>query len=453
MRAKASPNLSVGWTVSITSLAFVIAQLDVSIVNIALPQVALTFNADISTLQWIIDAYTLAFAVLMLSAGSLSDLLGAKRIFQFGMIIFGVASAGCGLAWDAHSLIGFRVLQGVGAATMIPSSLAILNQAFAHHPKTRAHAVGLWTAAGSAAIAAGPVLGGLLIALSNWRFIFFVNLPLCFAGLLLSSRLPHSHQSSGRHFDLQGQLVWMLCITALITSIIEYPVFGFGHPLIYGGLLCSVLMLILFLYIERRVRHPMLPLELFRSANFNLLLLLGAVLNGSYYGTVFILSLYLQNVLHYPVFIAGLAFLPLTVGFVISNIWSGRIINRFGLRMPVLTGLALFIAGFAGLFIADRDTAYWKLLLPFMAMPLGMGLAVPAMTTGILASVDKTFSGTASAALNTVRQASGAIGVAVFGAIAAGGSSSVLYAVGFSASVSIVCAVLVWFLIFRYLKG
>lgn len=452
MHAPVSRNLTFGWIVTITSLAFVVAQLDVSIVNIALPQIAATYHASISTLQWIIDAYTLAFAVLMLSAGSLSDLLGAKRIFQLGMFVFGIASVGCGLAWDAQSLIGFRVLQGIGAATMIPSSLAILNQAFSHEPGTRARAVGLWTALGSSAIAAGPILGGLLIEVSNWRFIFFVNAPVCLAGLLLSVRLPHAPVSGGKRFDFAGQLVWMLSITALIAAIIEYPEFGFQHPLIWGGLLFSGLMLILFLYIEKKVLHPMLPLHLFKSSTFNLLLMLGAVLNGAYYGTVFILSLYLQNVLHYPSLTAGLAFLPLTAGFVISNVLCGRVINRYGLRVPILGGLALFIAGFIGLFIARADTSFWQLLLPFLAMPMGMGMAVPAMTTGILASVDKTLSGTASAALNTVRQASGAIGVAVFGAMAAGGSSSVLYAVGFSASISIIGAVIVWLLIFRYLK-
>ena len=212
---------SFGWTVAITSLAFVVAQLDVSIVNIALPQIALTYKANVSTLQWVIDAYTLAFAVLMLSAGNLSDLLGAKRIFQLGMFIFGIASVGCGFAATSTVLIGFRVLQGIGAATMIPSSLAILNQTFAHDPPKRARAVGLWTAAGSAAIAAGPVVGGLIMQISDWRFIFYVNVPLCAAGILLSFRLPQKSSPSKRSFDIPGQMTWMLSVTALIAVIIE----------------------------------------------------------------------------------------------------------------------------------------------------------------------------------------------------------------------------------------
>jgi DHA2 family methylenomycin A resistance protein-like MFS transporter len=444
---------SFGWTVAITSLAFVVAQLDVSIVNIALPQIALTYKANVSTLQWVIDAYTLAFAVLMLSAGNLSDLLGAKRIFQLGMLIFGIASVGCGFAGTSTVLIGFRVLQGIGAATMIPSSLAILNQTFAHDPPKRARAVGLWTAAGSAAIAAGPVVGGLIMQISDWRFIFYVNVPLCLAGILLSFRLPQKSSPSKRSFDIPGQMTWMLSVTALIAVIIECPKLGFKDPLIFGGLLFSAVMLVIFLILEKKVKFPMLPLHLFQSANFNLLLSVGAVLNGAYYGTIFILSLYLQNVLHYPSLRAGLAFLPLTAGFVISNLLSGRIINKFGIRRPILIGLAMFAIGFCGLFITKTDTPYWQLFIPFLVIPMGMGLAVPSMTTGILASVDKSLSGTASAALNTVRQTAGAIGVASFGAMAVGGGYAILHAITVTAVIAITFTFIILCLCFKYLKA
>nr|WP_199078815.1 MFS transporter [Pedobacter sp. ASV19] len=444
---------SFGWTVAITSLAFVIAQLDVSIVNIALPQIALTYKASVSTLQWVIDAYTLAFAVLMLSAGNLSDLLGAKRIFQLGMLIFGIASVGCGFAATSTVLIGFRVLQGIGAATMIPSSLAILNQTFAHDPPKRARAVGLWTAAGSAAIAAGPVVGGLIMQISDWRFIFYVNVPLCAAGILLSFRLPQKSSPSKRSFDIPGQITWMLSVTALIAVIIEWPKLGFKDPLIFGGLLFSAVMLVVFLILEKKVKFPMLPLHLFQSANFNLLLSVGAVLNGAYYGSIFILSLYLQNVLHYTSLRAGLAFLPLTAGFVISNLLSGRIINKFGIRRPILIGLAMFAIGFCGLFIAKADTPYWQLFVPFLVIPMGMGLAVPSMTTGILASVDQSLSGTASAALNTVRQTAGAIGVASFGAMAVGGDNAILHAIMVTAVIAITFTFLILNFCFKYLKA
>jgi DHA2 family methylenomycin A resistance protein-like MFS transporter len=440
------------WVVLTTSLAFVVAQLDVSIVNIALPEIAKSYHAGISTLQWVIDAYTLAFAVLMLSAGSLGDLLGSKKIFQIGMIIFGLASAGCGLAPDAIILILCRVAQGVGAAMMIPSSLALLNHQFAHMPQIRTRAVGLWTAAGSAAMAAGPTIGGLLIAFSSWRLIFIVNIPICIAGYILSFKMEQTAKTTKRSFDISGQLAWMLSVTALISVIIEIPRFGFGHVLIWGGLILSLLLFGIFLWIESRTLHPMLPLHLFRSGRFNALLVLGAVLNGSYYGSVFILSLYLQKVLNYPSIMAGLAFLPLTAGFVISNVVSSRIINRYGIHKPIIWGLIMFAAGFAGLFIAKQHTPYLQLFLPFLVIPMGMGLAVPAMTNGILSSVDKTLSGTASAILNTARQTAGAIGVAVFGAMAAGGTPAILGAVFKSAVISIALTAFALFLVTRSLR-
>lgn len=438
--------------VGTTSMAFVVSQLDVSIVNIALPQISRSFAASISELQWIVDAYTIAFAVLMLSAGGMGDLLGSKRLFQFGMLVFGIASAGCGLSWNPVSLVGFRVLQGLGSAAMIPSSLAILNHSFAHHPEQRSKAVSLWTAAGGASIAAGPILGGLLIHMSNWRMIFFVNVPFCLIGLLLSIRLMESEKHPNRGFDIPGQFSWMLALTALIAAIIEYHHLGLHHPLIYGGLIFSALMLMAFLWIENKAAAPILPLGLFQSANFNVLIVAGSMLNYAYYGTVFVLSLYLQDVLHYSSLTAGMAFLPLTAGFIISNLMSSKLTNKYGSRVPILAGLILATAGFAGLLIAGSNTPYWQLFFPFIAMPLGMGLAIPAMTTTVLASVTKTRSGTASAVFNTTRQAAGAMGVAIFGAMTNGGAAGIVNAITVSAIISVGGLLVVGALILKYLR-
>jgi DHA2 family methylenomycin A resistance protein-like MFS transporter len=440
------------WIVGTISLAFVVAQVDVTIVNIALPQIAKTYKADVSTLQWIIDAYTVAFAALMLTAGSLSDLIGSKRIFQLGIFVFAIASMGCGLAWGSLSIIVFRIIQGIGAAMMIPSSLALLNQSFSHDNKKRTHAVAIWTAAGAVALAVGPVCGGLLIKLSNWRFIFFVNAPLCAAGILLSIRLENCKKRAKKGFDIIGQITWTVALAALIAIIIEWKNLGFTSPLIWGGLIISIGMFALFLRTERKIIHPMLPLTLFDSSHFNVLLLMGAIFNNAYYGTVFILSLYLQNVLHYPPLKAGLAFLPLTLGFLVSNLLSGKMISKYGMRPPILIGLFTFIAGFIGLMLAGSNTPYWRLCIPFFIIPAGMGLAVPAMTNGILASVDTEISGTASAVLNTTRQAGGAIGVAVFGAIAVGGAKSVVHALSVCSGLSIAMTIAVTILIFKYLQ-
>jgi len=445
-------SLSFGFIVGTASLAFVVSQLDVSIVNIALPQISKSFSAGVSALQWIVDAYTIAFAVFMLSAGGMSDLLGSKRIFQLGLLIFGIASLGCGISWSANSLIGFRVLQGMGSAIMIPSSLSIINHNFSHQPHDRARAVALWTAAGGVAMAAGPILGGLLMHISNWRMIFFVNLPICLAGILCSFKLVTNGRKPNKGFDLPGQFTWMLALTALIASIIEWHHLGPEHPLIYGGLIFSVIALLIFLRIEKKAKAPILPLDLFKKSNFNFLVGLGMLFNGAYYGTIFILSLYLQQVLHYSSLSAGLAFLPLTAGFIISNLVSSKVMAKFGTRVPILIGVGIFVAGFIMLLIAKDNTPYWQLFIPFFTIPLGMGLAVPAMTTGILSTVDKTRSGIASAVLNTTRQAAGAVGVAVFGAMTNGGAAAIVHAISISAIISAGGLFIYGVLIYKYLK-
>lgn len=444
---------SFAFIVGTTSLAFVVSQLDVSIVNIALPEIGRSFAARIPMLQWVVDAYTIAFAVFMLSAGGMGDLLGARRLFQLGLLVFTAASAGCGLAWSSLSLVLFRVVQGMGSAIMIPSSLSILNRSFADDPNERARAVALWTAAGGVSIAAGPVLGGLLIHLGSWRWIFFVNLPIGLLGLLCSIRLKESNTSEHRGFDIPGQALWMLALTALIAGIIEWHEAGIPRGYIYGGLAFSVILLGGFLAREKRAASPILPLNLFASRNFNLLIGLGMILNGSYYGSVFVLSLYLQNVLHYSGLLAGLAFLPITGSFIISNLVSSTLIRKYGIRIPIRTGLLISTAGFALLLLAKGDAPYWVLLPAFFALPLGMGTAVPAMTTGVLATVDRNRSGIASAVLNTTRQAAGAVGVAVFGAMAAGGPESIVRAVSESALISAGCLFVYFLVVYRNLKN
>lgn len=435
-----------------TSLAFVVSQLDVSIVNVAVPQIGRSFSANISTLQWIVDAYTIAFAVLMLSAGGMSDLLGSKRLFQIGLLLFGLASVGCGLAWSPLALIGFRALQGLGSATMIPSSLSILNNTFSAEPKLRARAVAYWTAGGAISIAAGPVVGGLLLNISSWRLIFLVNIPICLAGLLLSAYLPDSQKSKSRGFDVPGQFIWMIALTVFIAAMIEWHTLGPHSPLIYGGIIFSLLMLGLFIWRERVAAAPILPLDLFSSKNFNLFIGLGMSLNWVYYGLVFVLSLYLQQVLHYSAFQAGLAFLPLTGGFLISNLASGFLMERYGIRVPILLGLVVFAFGCVCLLLATAETPYWHLLLPFFGLPFGMGVAVPAMTTGTLATVSANRSGIASAVLNTTRQAAGAVGVAVFGTMAGGGSGSIVKAITQIAIIAAAFMLIYAILVFKSLK-
>ncbi|WP_233834519.1 MFS transporter [Paraburkholderia sp. ZP32-5] len=443
-----SPKL--GRVLATVSVGFVVTQLDVTIVNIALPGIGSNLHANVAGLQWVVDAYTLAFAVLMLSAGALGDRFGVRRMYAAGIVLFALASLACGFAFDAPMLVAARAVQGIGAAGMLPNSLALLNQSFGHDPKLRARAVGLWTASGAISIAAGPVAGGLLIAAFGWRSIFLVNLPICAAGLLATLLwIPRAQgaqdgaagdASSGntgtgtraatarRGIDLGGQCLAIVALTAFVAAVIEWRPLGFAHPIVAGGLVIALLAAGAFLFVEARVASPMVPLSLFGTRTFSAAVLFGICVNLTYYGMVFVLSLYLQRVRGYTPLQAGLAFLPLTGGFLISNVASGWVIGRFGVRVPMIVGAITACLGYGLLHRVDAATPLIGLLLPFLLIPSGMGLAVPAMTTAVLASTEAKRAGTASAVLNTARQAGGAVGVAAFGALASGAAATQIVA-------------------------
>jgi DHA2 family methylenomycin A resistance protein-like MFS transporter len=432
------------------SIAFVVTQLDVTIVNIALPSMGVQLHAPVSGLQWIVDAYTLAFAVLMLSAGILGDRYGPRRLFASGLGLFALSSLACGLAPDVPSLIAARAGQGVGAAAMLPNSLALLNRACGHDPRLRARAVGLWTASGAVSIAAGPVLGGLLIAALGWRSIFIVNLPICAAGLLATfawmpqryDETPHVLGRDNIGIDLPGQCLAIVALTTFTGAIIEMRTLGAGNPFIIGSFAASALAVVAFVMIEAKTDAPMVPLALLRDATFSAAVVFGICVNMAYYGSVFVLSLYLQHVRGATPIQAGLAFLPLTGGFLISNLVSGWIVARRGPRFPMMLGAAVGALGYGLLHATQADTSYAALLVTFLLIPGGMGLAVPAMTTAILASVEPRRAGTASAILNTARQAGGAVGVAAFGTLASGAGSSAVVS-GLQMSSAIATALLV----------
>ncbi|VXB23184.1 MFS transporter [Burkholderia sp. 8Y] len=438
--------------VAATSVGFVVSQLDVSIVNVALASIGHDLGASVASLQWTVDAYALAFAALMLSAGSLGDRLGARRLFVGGLALFALASLACAFSRDVAQLIAARACQGVGAAAMLPNSLALLNAACGHDPRVRARAVGLWTAAGAVSIAAGPIVGGLLIAAFGWRSIFWVNLPICAAGIAATLVWVEKTPSHGRGdgIDLSGQALAIVALTTLVGAVIEARPLGLLHPFVIGAFVIALAAAGSFIAVERKSRAPMLPLALLGERTFSAAVLFGIGVNFTYYGIVFVLSLYLQRVLGRTPLQTGLAFLPLTGGFLVSNLASGPVVARFGSRGPMIAGALLDAAGFAALVFVDAHTPTLVLLLPFLLIPSGMGVAVPAMTTALLGTVGQRRAGTASAVLNTARQAAGAIGVAAFGAFAGHGASAasaqIVDAVRWSAAISaaiLACAAMV----------
>ena len=409
-----------------TSMAFVVGQLDVTIVNVALPAMARALDTGVAGLQWVVDAYAVAFAAFMLTAGALGDRFGARRAYQGGMAIFALSSVACALAPSALWLDAARALQGLGAAIMLPNSLALLNHALAHDARARARGIGWWTAAGAVSIAAGPVLGGLLVASVGWPAIFWVNVPLCAAGLWLVTRLGETPTGHDRPpLDIAGQVLATLLLGALIATLIESRSRGIGDALVLAGVVATIALAAGLAAVERRAAAPVIATDLFALRDFRNAVFFGTVVNGTYYGAIFVIALFLQGARHFTPMQAGLAFLPLTAGFFLSNVLSGRVIGRFGTRKPMIAGALIDLAGFGVLAWASTLDSLVPMLVGFLLIPSGMGLAVPAMTTTVLSAVEKGRSSLAAAILNTARQAAGAIGVAAFGALAHGDADRV----------------------------
>jgi DHA2 family methylenomycin A resistance protein-like MFS transporter len=415
--ARLAPSLR--WLLTATSFGFVVVQLDVTIVNVALPQIGSQLHAGVTGLQWIVDAYTLSFAALLISAGVIGDRFGSRHVYLSGFSIFTAASILCGLAPNIDILILARALQGCGAALLVPSSLSILTYSSENNPALRARMVGLWTAAGGVSIAAGPVAGGFLLAALGWRSIFLVNILLCGLAIFLVLRfVPRdSATSESRQLDYPGQFLAILALAGLIGAVIESGRLGLTHVVVISGALIGVIATIAFVYIENRTQSPMLPLHFFKLPGFSPAVIFGVLVNLTYYGVIFVLSLYLQQARGFSALRTGFAFLPLTATFIVSNVITGWLTARVGSRPPMILGALIGLAGYAFLLRLDSSTSLASMMSAFVLIPGGMGLAVPAMTTAILSSVPRERSGTASAVLNTARQAGGAVGVAIFGAL------------------------------------
>ncbi|WP_429932776.1 MFS transporter [Agrobacterium vitis] len=426
-----------------TSFGFSLVQLDVTIVNIALPSISATFGGGISWLQWIVDAYALTFAALLLTGGFLSDRFGARTVYLVGIIVFATASLACGVASDVVTLIIARTVQGIGAAAMLPSSLALLNAATAHDKRLRAWAIGCWTAISSISIASGPILGAVIISIANWRYVFLINLPLCLLAVGLTLRLNvKTHKNSRRSFDLAGQLLAFIALLALVSAVIEARALGLMHPFVLTGMAIGPLAIICFIVVERRAKEPLIPMEIFHLSLFRISLFYGIVVNLTYYGVVFIISLYLQKTLGYTPMQAAYAYLPLTATFFVVNLVAGTLVGRYGARLPMIGGALVDALGFALLAGLSSTSSFYALILPFMLIPAGMGTGVPAMTTVVLENVPREFSGVAIASINAARQAAGSVGVAIFGVLAGDSPDEVLRGLHSAAMIAIVLLIL-----------
>ena len=403
------------WTLAAMSLGFGVVQLDVTIVNTALHSIGSSVGGGVAALQWVVNAYTIAFAALILTAGALGDRLGAKKIFVMGFALFTGASLGCALAPSIAILIAARALQGVGAAILVPNSLALLNHSYREEARRR-KAVGIWAAGASIALTLGPLAGGCLIALAGWRTIFLVNIPIGLTGLWLTWRYAAETQPTpARELDLWGQITAIGALGCLAGAMIQGGVVGWLNRWILSGLLASAVSLVLFILRERQAPQPMLPLSLFDRRLFAASSLIGLLVNIAFYGLIFVLSLYFQTLNGLSPLATGLAFLPMTGAVLPTNLWSASVTQRFGATTTIAAGAIIAALGCIGLLNLDRGTNYWMMCAQLVAIGGGLGLLVPALTSALLGTVEKERSGIASGVLNATRQTGSVLGVALFG--------------------------------------
>ena len=407
-----------GLTLFAACLGFVVVILDVSVVNVATHALSTDFGGSLSGLEWVINGYTLTFAALLLTAGAMGDRYDPKQIFMWGFGLFAVTSLACAMAPTLVVLISARVFQGVGAAMIVPSSLSIVNTGFPD-PARRTRAVSLWAAAGALALAIGPVVGGVLVDALGWRSIFFVNVPIAAIGILLTRACaPHAparEASRRRSVDLPGQILAVVCLGALTGAIVEANARGWTSALVLTSLAVFLVALLGFLVTERRSSDPMLPLHLFGRKAFTVTSLIGALLNFSFYGLIFVFSLFFQQVWSYSPVVAGLAFLPMTAAIMIANLACGPLVKRYGARTVLISGNALAAAGYLATVPVIGSASYPAMAVQFIVAGFGLGLVVPAMTNAMLGAVEAAHAGIASGALNASRQLGGLLGVAVMG--------------------------------------
>jgi MFS transporter, DHA2 family, methylenomycin A resistance protein len=405
-----------------TSLGFAVVQLDGSILNVALPRIGAALGTSTDGLQWTVDAYLLVFAALLLSAGALADRIGAKRAFIAGFAIFAAASLACGMANATWVLIVFRALQGMGGALLVPCSLVLINHACGDDTAWRARAIGIWTAAGGVALAAGPVVSGLLLSTLGWRSIFLANLPLAALGMWMAGRFAVETDRTAirRGIDPAGQILAILLLLGFVWTVIEAGSLGWTAWPVTVGLIVTATAGLSLVLVERRAQEPAIPLAFFRDRTFTIATVAGFLVSLSIYGLSFALSLYYQNVLLYTPSESGWAFVPFAVGITIANLAGAWLSAKSGARFPMASGLMLAAAGFGLLIGIGADTSYTTMLPAQLFIRFGIGLAVPPMTAALLATVPRSRSGSASGLLNAIRQAGAAVGVALYGALIRG---------------------------------
>jgi EmrB/QacA subfamily drug resistance transporter len=420
MRAKIfEPENRKWWTLGAVAFGLFMIMLDNTIVNVALPSIQRDLNIGISELEWVFNGYALTFGVLMLTGGKLADMLGRRRIFITGLVIFTAASLGCGLASSAGMLIGARVVQGVGSALMNPATLSIITATFP--PRQRGMAIGIWAGVSGMALAIGPLVGGLITQHWSWNWIFFINVPIGIIAIVVARLVIDESRdtSAEQRLDLPGLLSSAIALFALTYGLIEANTYGWTSPRILALFAVAIIGFAVFVVLELRQRAPMLDLKLFKNGTFaganSVMLLVGLAM----FGVFFYNSLFIQNIIGYSAVQTGASFLPMTILIILVAPVAGKYSDRVGSRWLMGGGMILLSISLLIFSRLDASSNFWDILPGLLVGGFGMAIVMTPTTAAAMGSVPVDKAGVGSAVLNSMRQVGGALGIAVMGAIVA----------------------------------
>ncbi|MFW2334122.1 DHA2 family efflux MFS transporter permease subunit [Ilumatobacter sp.] len=407
------------WAVlAVVCLAVFVTVLDGTIVNVALPSLAVDLGASTRQLQWIVDSYLLVFTGLLLAAGGLGDKFGRKRMLMIGLLVFGATSAFAGSADSSSSLIAGRALMGIGAAMIFPATLAILTNVF-RDPGERAKAIGIWSAVSGVAVAAGPITGGWLLENYWWGSVFFINVPITILVAAAAWRLvPESREHDAPRLDRTGVVLSIAAITSLVFTIIEAPEWGWLSPTTFAGFAVAATTLTAFVVWELRVEHPMLPVSIFRNLRFSAASVAITSAFFALFGFIFLITQYFQLVRGYGPLEAGLRTLPVAVSIAAASVLAPRLVDRFGTTAVVRSGLMLLATAFVWIsFRVEVDTSYLEIAAQMVFLGVGLGATTAPATESIMGSLSADKAGIGSAVNDTTRELGGTLGVAIIGSV------------------------------------